>query len=183
MKKTLFLGAFLFCVGGANAMNIQLNQPLPTVVVEEKGELVLVQDKIHYTPWHSNELAGKVRILQHMAGRTDVKAKNDALMTAIKSAHFDEKHYQTTNIINSNDSVFGTGFVVNNKAKTAKKENARSQVVLDTEGKVKEAWDLKPKESLIVVLDKKARVKFVYEGKLSEKQIQAIIQLARELQQ
>lgn len=182
MKKRLLISGCLLSIFSANAHHIQLNQPLPSVSVLQEGELLSRQGSIHTEPWHSQALVGKVRILQHIAGRSDVKAKNDALMTAIKSAHFDEKHYQTTNIINSNDAIFGTGFMVKRKAYTAKKENAHSQVVLDTEGNVKKIWDLKPQESLIIVLDKKATVRFIYEGKLSDKQIQEVVHLARILQ-
>lgn len=179
MKKAL-LCSLIFSIGiSSNAMahNIKLDQPLPAVTVADKGELILKKDEINYKPWKSTELVGKVRILQHIAGRRDVKAENQPLMDAIKTAHFNEKDYQTTNIVNADDAIFGTGFMVRSGVTKAKKANSRSQIVLDNNGSVKKAWDLKAKESLIVVLNKQGQVKFVQEGKLTNTQIQQIIHL------
>lgn len=182
IMRSLMLTSVMGCAGLANAHNLQLNQPLPAVTVSDKGELVLNQGNIIYQPWQSKNLAGKVRILQHIAGRSSVKAKNDDLMTAIKAAGFKESHYQTTNIINADDAMWGTAMFVRNSVKKAKKENPRSQIVLDDQSTVQKAWDLKREESLIVVLDKQGNVQFAHEGKLSPAQIQQVISLARQLQ-
>ena len=184
MKKAL-LFSLLFGIGintSAMAHNIKLDQPLPSITVTNKGQLILNKGEIDYKPWKSTELVGKARILQHIAGRRDVKAKNQSLMEAIKAAHFNEKEYQTTNIVNADDAIFGTGFIVRSGVSKAKKANARSQIVLDNNGVVKKAWNLKAKESLIVVLDKKGKVKFVHEGKLTDSQIHHIINLIPQLE-
>ncbi len=54
-------------------------------------------------------------------------------------------------------------------------------MVLDQRGAVKAAWQLKEKESLVVVLDKAGKVKFVHEGALSTAQVQEVIGLIGEL--
>lgn len=163
------------------AHNIQLNTYLPAVNVATDGELVLQGEKISYQPWYSKNLAGKVRILHHFAGRSSVKEKNEPLMEAIKAAQLNAEKYQTTTIINADDAVFGTGSFVKSSAEKGKKSNTRSQVIIDQQSAVKNAWNLKEKESLIVVLDKNAQVKFIHEGALSAQQVQDVINLVTEL--
>ncbi|MDP9500730.1 YtfJ family protein [Bisgaard Taxon 45] len=163
------------------AHNIQLNSPLATVSVAKDGELMVKGDDIAYQAWHSAQLAGKVRVVNHIAGRRDVKERNQALIEAIKGAQFDRTKYQTTTIINADDATFGTGSFVKSGAEKGKKANAHSQVVLDQSGAVKAAWQLKEKDSLVVVLDKAGKVKFVHEGALSAAQVQEVIGLIGEL--
>ncbi len=179
MKKLFVLFALLSPFTMAH--NIQLNQALPNVTVTDDGELIAQNDKIIYKKWRSNSLVGKVRIVNHFAGTSNAKEKNSSLISAIRNAHFDRSKYQTTTIINVNEATFGTGIFVKNKAKTGKLENAHSQVVLDQKGKVKKAWHLKSKGNFVAVLDKNGKVKFVFDGKLSNNQINQVIQLVQNL--
>jgi predicted transcriptional regulator len=39
------------------------------------GELVLNNDKFSYKSWNSAQLVGKVRVVQHIAGRSSAKEK------------------------------------------------------------------------------------------------------------
>lgn len=183
MKKlTLFTSVIsAFIASNVFAHNIKINESLPLVKIEEKGELKLIDDQIEYQVWNSQNLIGKVRVLQHIAGRTTVKEKNIPLMSAIKNEKFNPNHYQTTNIINADDAIFGTAIFVKTSTEEAKKENEHSQIILDQQSSVKNAWQLKDKESLIVVLDKNAKVQYVSEGKLSSKEIDKIINLVKEL--
>ncbi|WP_233709083.1 YtfJ family protein [Helicobacter baculiformis] len=176
-------GSLLLALSMAHGVNFTLNQSLPNVVVQDKGELILNGDSIQYKVWASKNLPGKVRILQHIAGRKSVKAKNQPLMDKIVAEHFDENKYQTTNIINVDDAIMGTGLFVRGETKKAKRQHPNSQVVMDNEGVVQKAWDLKKQESLVVVLDKAGKVRFMHEGKLSDAQMQEIIDLAKKLQQ
>ncbi|WP_240329272.1 YtfJ family protein [Helicobacter suis] len=182
MLKKIF-GSLLLTLGMVHGTNIVLNKPLASVVVQDKGELVLNKGDIAYKAWSSQSLPGKVRILQHIAGRKSVKAENQPLMDKIVAQHFDASKYQTTNIINVDDATMGTGLFVRGETKKAKKEHPDSQVVMDNEGVVQKAWGLKKQESLIVVLDKEGKVRFVHEGRLSSAQIQQVIDLAKKLQQ
>nr|WP_314741448.1 YtfJ family protein [uncultured Haemophilus sp.] len=185
MKKTtlaLISSAILFS-GTAFANSLKLEQSLPQVSVTDKGEIVLNGKDIAFQPWKSTALNGKVRIVHHLAGRSAAKEKNQAVIDAIKAAHFNQAKYQTTTIINSDDAVVGTGLFVKSSAENGKKENPHSQVVLDDQSSVKNAWGLKGKESAIIVLDKNGKVKFVKEGKLSNDEIQSVIGLVKTLAQ
>lgn len=183
MKK-IVLQAVLFSTLFTNisfAHNVQLNQPLPAVSVSQDGEIVLQNKSVHYKNWHSANLVGKVRVVFHIAGRSTVKEKNEALMDAIKKAGFERSRYQTTTIINADDAVIGTGLFVKNSAEDGKLDNAHSQVVLDQKSSVKNTWKLKEKESFVTVLDKQGKVHFVNEGKLSPQQIQQVLDLVHSL--
>lgn len=185
MKKQIFmvtLGAAMLS-SSAWAHNIQLDKTLPNVTVSDYGEIVLKGKDTAFQSWASSALPGKVRVVQHFAGRTAAKEKNEALVTAIKAAHFNPANYQTTSIINADDAIVGTGMFVKSSAEKGKVENPHSQVVLDDKSAVKNAWGLQPKDSAIIVLDKTGKVKFVKEGKLSEGEIQSVISLVKTLSQ
>lgn len=183
MKKYAILCGFctaLFTLHAA-AHNIQLNASLAPVTVADEGELTVNGKEVTYHAWQSAALSGKVRILQHIAGRGKVKEKNEALIETIKAQGFDATKYQTTTIVNADDAIIGTGAFVKSSVERGKKENMHSQVILDQQSAVKNAWDLKEKESLIVVLDSHGKVKFVKEGKLSPEEIQQVISLTKSL--
>lgn len=181
LRPALAVVSALFFAMPAFSHNVQLNAALPAVSVGEDGELIAQGKKVNYQPWSSASLAGKVRVVHHLAGRSSVKEKNQALMTAIKNAHFDRNKYQTTTIINADDAIIATGAFVKSSAEDGKLENPHSQVILDQKSRVKKAWQLKEKESFIAVLDKFGKVQFVSEGKLSSTQIQQVIDLTKQL--
>lgn len=182
--KMLSKLAVVFGVIFANsafAHNVQLNQALPAVSVVKDGELTVAGGKVSYKNWSSSALSGKVRVVHHFAGRSSVKEKNEALMTAIKKAGFNRDKYQTVTIVNADDAIVGTGVFVKSSVEDGKLDNPHSQVVLDQQGSVKKAWGLKEKESFIAVLDKSGKVQFTSEGKLSAKQIEEVIGLVKKL--
>lgn len=183
MTKITQLAAVLglFFANSAFAHQVQLNAALPTVNVSKDGELLAKGKTVTYKVWTSDGLAGKVRVVHHFAGRSSAKEKNEALINAIKAANFDRSKYQTTSIINADDAIVATGAFVKSSAEDGKLENPHSQVVLDQQGSVKNAWGLKAKDSFVAVLDKNGKVQFVAEGKLSANQIQQVIALIHTL--
>lgn len=183
MKKQMLIFALgsLMLSHFAFAHNLQLEQSLPSVKVVEYGEIILAGKETKFQTWTSSSLVGKVRVIHHLAGRTAAKEKNQGMIDAIKAARFAPIHYQTTTIINADDAIVGTGVFVKSSAEKGKIENPHSQVVLDDKSAVKKAWHLNAKDSAIIVLDKKGKVKFVKEGKLSQTDIQAVISLVTEL--
>lgn len=181
MRYTLLTG--LLFAASAGAHQIQAGQMLPQVAVSDKGEIVLNNADVTYQSWSSSGLPGKVHVVQHFAARTAAKEKNQALVDAIKAAHFNAAKYQTTSIINADDAVIGTGMFVTSSAEKGKKENAHSQVVLDAKGAVKKAWGLREKDSAIILLDKTGKVQFVKEGQLTAAEVQEVIERIKQLSQ
>ncbi|MDE5307785.1 YtfJ family protein [Providencia stuartii] len=89
IKKNFLLACLLTLSSTAFASQIQLNQPVPAVSVTDKGEMLLSQEgKFSYQEWKSQQLPGKVRTVQHIAGRSSAKELNAPLIEAIKKSEF-----------------------------------------------------------------------------------------------
>lgn len=97
---------------GATAHNFVIGKPVTPVYIQDDGELVLKNDEIHYQKWNSTQLAGKVRIIQYIAGRKSAKKKNSLLIKAVEAANFPQDRFQPTTIVNTDDAIFGTGYFV-----------------------------------------------------------------------
>lgn len=178
IKKGFIFICALMLSSTVFASQIQLNQPVPAVSVSDKGEVVLNNEgKFSYQNWQSQQLAGKVRTVQHIAGRSSAKELNAPLIEAIKKAQFPHDSYQTTSIINADDAIFGTGVFVSNSVEDSKKEFPYSQFIVDSDGVVKKAWDLVPESSAIIILDKKGNVLFFKDGALTEAETNNVIKL------
>ncbi|MDC9594337.1 YtfJ family protein [Xenorhabdus sp. IM139775] len=180
MLKNIVLSAILSVTPiFAFAHNITLEHPVPAVSVADKGELLLNNDKFSYQHWSSTDLAGKVRTIQHIAGRSSAKEMNDPLIQALKEADLPKDKYQTTSIVNTDEAIFGTGVFVRNSLEDSKKQFPWSQFIVDSNGLAKKAWGLEPKSSAIIVLDKQGNVKFVKDGKLSPEEVTHVISLIK----
>lgn len=177
----LCLGLALCLPLSSLAMNLSDGQRVPPVGVGDKGELVLAQDQFSYQPWNSARLPGKVRVIQHIAGRSSAKEMNAALIEAIKAAKLPHDRYQTTTIVNTDDAIPGTGMFVRSSIESNKQQYPWSQFVVDSDGVVRKAWDLQPKGSAIAVLDKEGKVQFKKDGALSQQEVQQVTDLLHKL--
>ena len=165
----------------ASAHNIEKGQRVPPVGIADRGELILDNDKFSYKPWNSAQLAGKVRVVQHIAGRTSAKEKNANLVEAIKAAKFPHDRYQTTTIVNTDDAIPGTSMFVRSSIESNKKLFPWSQFVVDSDGLVRKAWQLDESSSAIVVLDKEGRIQWSKDGELTAGEVQQVIALLHKL--
>lgn len=175
----LYLTLFLPVMTFANALLQQ--HTLPTVSISDKGELLLNNGQFNYHAWNSTELTGKIRVVQHIAGRSEAKEMNAPLIEMIKQAHFPHEKYQTTTIINTDDAILGTGPFVNSSIEESKQEFPWSQFIVDGDAKVKSAWGLRAKSSAIIILDKAGKIRFIHEGPLSDTQIKEVMGLLHQL--
>ncbi|EMN4129376.1 MULTISPECIES: YtfJ family protein [Providencia] len=180
IKKSFLFACLLTLSSTALASPIQLNQSVPPVSVTDKGEMQLSPDgKFSYQEWKSQQLPGKVRTIQHIAGRSSAKELNAPLIEAIKKARFPHDTYQTTSIINADDAIFGTGVFVSNSVEDSKKEFPYSQFIVDSDGVVKKAWSLAPESSAIILLNKEGKVLYFKDGALTEPEINKVITLIK----
>ncbi|HAJ7538577.1 TPA: YtfJ family protein, partial [Escherichia coli] len=147
----------------------------------DRGELVLDKDQFSYKTWNSAQLVGKVRVLQHIAGRTSAKEKNATLIEAIKSAKLPHDRYQTTTIVNTDDAIPGSGMFVRSSLESNKKLYPWSQFIVDSNGVARGAWQLDEKSSAVVVLDKDGRVQWAKDGALTQEEVQQVMDLLQKL--
>ena len=164
----------------AMAHNIQMGKSLPTIAIQDGGDIVIEQDDFKTQAWDSASLQGKVRLIQHIAGRSAAKELNAPMIDAIKAAKLPEETYQTTTIINKDDAIWGTGSFVTSSAQDSKKEFPWSSIVLDEDGVVAKTWQLEPKSSAIVLLDSKGQVLFVKDGQLNDEEIKQVMALIKQ---
>lgn len=75
MHKITLAALLLSTSTWAFAHNITENTVLPAVTINDKGELLYdtTKDKFSYQNWNSGLLSGKVRTVQHIAGRSKAK--------------------------------------------------------------------------------------------------------------
>jgi conserved hypothetical protein YtfJ-family, TIGR01626 len=165
----------------ASAHTLKEGERVPAVGVADRGELILDNDKFSYKNWNSAQLAGKVRVVQHIAGRTSAKEKNAGLIEAIKAAKLPHDRYQTTTIVNTDDAIPGTGMFVRNSLENNKKLFPWSQFIVDSNGVVQKSWQLEEGSSAIAVLDKDGRVQWVKDGALTQNEVQQVIALLHTL--
>jgi conserved hypothetical protein YtfJ-family, TIGR01626 len=165
----------------ASAHNLQDGQRVPAVGVADRGELILDNNEFSYKNWNSSQLPGKVRVVQHIAGRTSAKEKNATLIEAIKAAKFPHDKYQTTTIVNTDDAIPGSGMFVRSSLESNKKLYPWSQFIVDSNGTVRSAWQLEEESSAIVVLDKEGRVEWAKDGALTQQEVQQVIALLHKL--
>lgn len=165
----------------ASAHVLKEGERVPAVGVADRGELMLDNDKFSYKSWNSAQLPGKVRVVQHIAGRTSAKEKNAGLIEAIKAANLPHDRYQTTTIVNTDDAIPGTGMFVRNSLESNKKRFPWSQIVVDSNGVVMKAWQLEEESSAIAVLDKDGRVQWAKDGALTQDEVQQVVALLHKL--
>lgn len=181
MKIKTLLTLFVACSPSfAFAHNLSLGQAVPKVEVAAYGEVTLSGDETSFQNWSSEDMLGKVRVIQAIAGRSSAKEMNAALMSAITEAKFSTESYQTTTIINQDDAIWGTGSFVKSSAEDSKKEFPWSSIILDEEGNVAKAWQLAEESSAIIVQDKQGKVLFVKEGALDQSEIEQVLALIKQ---
>lgn len=122
-----------------------------------------------------------MRVVQHIAGRTSAKEKNATLVEAIKSANLPHDKYQTTTIVNTDDAIPGTSMFVRSSIESNKKLYPWSQFIVDSDGLVRQSWQLEEKGSAVIVLDKAGRVQWVKDGSLTPGEVQQVIALLHKL--
>ena len=180
LRRLLAVSCLLFPLI-ASAHNFVDGQRVTPVGVADRGELVLNNDKFSYKSWNSAQLVGKVRVVQHIAGRSSAKEKNATLIEAIKSAKLPHDRYQTTTIVNTDDAIPGSGMFVRSSIESNKQLYPWSQFIVDSNGVVRKAWQLNEESSAIVVLDKDGRVQRAKDGALSQEEVQQVVVLLHKL--
>ncbi len=175
--KTLCILLISMLPSVALANNLTIGKNVPQVDVQSHGELIIQDKDIVYQAWRSSMMLGKVRVIQAMAGRSSAKKLNAPLMTAITAKKFPASDYQTTTIINQDDSIWGTGGFVLSKAEDSKLEFSWSSLIVDEDGVVAKVWQLQESSSAIIVQDKTGNILFIQEGSLNENEIATVLTL------
>lgn len=180
--RRLLLISLLLSPWLASAHNFVDGQPVKPIVITDRGELLLdTHDAFSYRNWSSGELAGKVRIVQYIAGRKSAKKKNAMLIKAVKAANFPQDRFQPTTIVNTDDVIFGTGLFVLSKIEKNKRRYPWAQFIIDSSGLGRKTWQLNEMSSTILVLDKEGRVLWAKDGDLTPKEVHQVIAMVQKM--
>lgn len=181
MLRHLLASLFILFPLVAGANNFVIGQPVPPIGIADRGELLLNNGEFSFHPWNSAKFAGKIRVVQYIAGRTSAKKKNSMLIKAIKAANFPRDRFQPTTMINTDDAIPGSGFFVRGKIEKNKRNYPWSQFVVDSDGIGRKAWDLPEESSTIFVLDSQGRVQWTKDGALTPEQVQGVLDRIQKL--
>lgn len=175
-RNCLSLILSLLFTTAALAAPPSMNNPLPTLSIMDKGEVVLQDEKFDYRPWHYKRVLGEVHILQYFAG---TKSASDSFkpLTDSLNTTFPDGGFHVTTVINLDAAMWGTAGFVASEAQSSKKEFPLATLVLDEDGEGQKAWELAEKGAFLVVMDKSGSVIYLSHAAMSESDLATTLAL------
>ena len=164
LLRRIGFSLFILLPFTSSAHNFIMGKTITPITVSDKGEMVLSHDQISYKTWMSSQLAGKVRVVQYIAGRRSAKKKNSDLIKAVKAADLPQDKFQPTTIVNTDDEFPGTGYFVLGKIEKNQRHYPWAQFIIDSNGLGRKTWQLDEGSSTIIVLDKEGRIQWAKDG-------------------
>jgi YtfJ family uncharacterized protein len=171
---SLSLSSFSF------SSTLEIGSPLPSVEVNSKGQVAIVGEKLVYQPWISDkELGQRLAYVQHLAGRVGVKELNKNLSDAIVAQQVPPDLLDSVIIINSDDSAFGTAWLVSSEIKSNKETYPSSTFINDGKGTVAEAWGLPLKSVTSLIVTANGEVLFRKDGATTDEDIATVMAILK----
>lgn len=160
------------------AATISVGNPLPFVTITDRGEILLQADGSDtYRPWQSDGTRGRIVILQHLAARLSAKSILQAFNDTMEKRAYPHDKVLVAVVVNLDDALWGTSGLVQSELKGNKKKHAQSNIVADKKGVARKVWDLKEQNAAMAILDTEGTVLFFKEGKPTERETTAIINM------
>lgn len=175
-RIVLSLVLALFFTSATLAAPPSLNNPLPTLSIIDKGEVILKDKTFDYRPWHYKSILGEVHILQYFAGTQSASDSFKPLTDSLTSA-FPDGGYHVTTVINLDAAMWGTAGFVTSEAKSSKEEFPLATLVLDEDGEGQKSWQLAKKGAFLVVMDKSGSVIYLSHAAMSESDLATTLAL------
>jgi YtfJ family uncharacterized protein len=188
--------ATFFVASVALAEGIVVGEKLPSVTIEDKGQMVFDYDvvdgvmiyekgsKITHKTFNSDDLTGKIRSIYHLAARGGTEDINQPYIEALTAAklpqYAPDSPYKTTTILNTDDALWGTATVAVGMFEGSQKKLAHDYYVVDSKGEALDKWGLQPKNSAVILLDRDGTVLYFKEGKMSDADIASVIALIQD---
>ena len=95
------------------ANSVEVGSTILPIEINRKGQVVIIDEKLIYQPWKSaEELGQRLAYVQHLAARVGLKELNKNLSDAIVAQAIPADLLSSVIIINSDDSAFGTAWLV-----------------------------------------------------------------------
>lgn len=157
---------------------IIVGEALPPLLIEEYGEVMLVDDKeVSYQPWRSDKVKNRVQLIHYLAGRRSASKRQKNFSDQLEALQLDANKHHVTTIINAGDAFLGTSALVAGRLDNSKREYPQISVVGDKTGIGAHSWSLKPKGSAIIFVNAEGTVIFFKQDKFSQQQVDEALQL------
>lgn len=151
---------------------IELGEIPPKVELKEK-----LGGRLDGTPWSSEELQGKVYVLFYVD--PDEKDTNNEASDALDREKFPGDKFQSVGLINM-AATWLPNFAISSALQDKQKRYPKTTYVRDYKKIVVGAWKVADDSSNVLVFDKKGRLIFRKDGKLTVEEIQALIKIIRD---
>lgn len=180
MPRNLLLAISLTLIAAASsAQQPSLNEPLPALTIDDKGELLLVGGEFSYGSWTAHGNRGEVQVLQYIPGTLGGK-KLFKPFTDMLEVEFPSGSLDVTTIINMDDALWGTSGMINGQIQTNKEKFPESTFVLDKSGVGNKSWALGKKGAVLAVIDKSGSVVYLAREAISEEDAASAIAIVKE---
>ena len=149
------------------ALAVEIGEIPPRVELKEK-----LGGRLDGKPWSSDELQGKVHVLFYVD--PDEKDTNNDASEALDREKFPEDKFQSLGIINM-AATWLPNFAISSALKEKQKRYPRTIYVRDYKKVLVNAWKIADDSSDVLAFDKKGKLIFRKDGKLTAEEIQSLI--------
>ena len=170
VESLLFVLAVLLMNQVAGAIEIG-EIPLKIELKEKLG------GRLDGKPWSSEELKGKVHVIFYVD--PDEKDTNNDASEALDREKFPEDKFQSVGIVNM-AATWLPNFAISSALKEKQKRYPRTIYVRDYKKVLVNAWKIADDSSDVLAFDKKGRLIFRKDGKLTAEEIQTLIKVIRD---
>jgi len=155
-----------------SAQAIELGEIPPNIELKEK-----LGGRLDGAPWSSTELQGKVYVLFYVD--PDEKDTNNEASDALDREKFPSEKFQTVGIINM-AATWLPNFAISSALKDKQKRYPETTYVRDYKKVLVNAWKIADDSSNVFAFDKKGKLIFRKDGKLTAEEIRTLIKVIRD---
>ncbi|MCU0580142.1 MAG: YtfJ family protein [Desulfobacterota bacterium] len=170
LKFSIFLSAVVFAL--PTALAVELGEVSPKVDLKDK-----LGGRLDGKPWSSDELQGKVNVIFYVD--PDEKDTNNQASDALNKENFPTDKFQSYGIINMAASWM-PNVLISSALKEKQEKYPRTIYVRDYKKVLVQAWKIADDSSNVLAFDKKGKLIFRKDGKLSQEDIQKLIKAVRD---
>jgi hypothetical protein len=171
----------LWKVGFSVGLLLLFNQLALAVEIGEVPSKVELKDKLggrlDGKAWSSDELQGKVNVIFYVD--PDESETNNPASEALRKENFPEDKFQSWGMINM-AATWKPNFAISKVLEGKQKEYPRTIYVRDYKKTLVQAWKIADDSSNVLAFDKKGKLIFRKDGKLSPEDIQKLIKTVRD---
>jgi YtfJ family uncharacterized protein len=170
VRWIIFVSAVFLISQTAGA--IEIGEIPPRVELKER-----LGGRLDGKPWSSEELQGKVHVLFYVD--PDEKDTNNEASEALDRENFPSDKFQSVGIINM-AATWLPNFAISSALKDKQKRYPETIYIRDYKKVLVIAWKIADDSSDVLAFDKKGRLIFRKDGKLTGEEIQRLIKAIRD---